>query len=310
MDSPSLLTIFEPCHRAGFFAKDWEHSKITIQELLEAGIKAGVTSSRSDFGVAAGEQVVAISARREIATKQFDVYSEAIHIAAIAEIVTCAIRRPSEPPWVPAEPVDLPGGQTWHSGAFLSPGGSKLRRVAIASSWNDDKHYDFARSWFSLGESAVRGLPLQQATIILGAHREGRFYGAWSKAMMHPVSKQIKFRKKNDPATPFKASWKAVFREDYDNVSTETWMNAMLGDGVLQDVALNIEIPVPGRDVQDQIVDLAARRLDKIWRMKELPDPNLSTCFWPTRCEFIGPCHKGDSPSGRYGFVRVDQIGS
>jgi hypothetical protein len=309
MDSPTLLTLFEPCSRAGFWGRDWEYGKIDIHELLLAGIRAGVLSSRADFPVVAGEEIVAISARREIASRQFDIYSEVIHVAAIAEIVTSAIRKPLEPPWSLAEPVSLPNGQTWHSGAFLAPDGLKLRRVAISSNWSDDRHYSFARSWFSLGESAVQNLPLQQATILLGAHRDGRFHGYWSKGLRHPVNKGLRFRKKNDVGTGFKNTWQTIFREDYDDIPTETWLSTMYSDGVLGDVAFNVDVPLPSREVQDQIVDLAARRLDKLWRMKELPDQNLSTCFWPTRCPFIGPCHAGEKePNKRYGFWPISAL--
>ena len=303
--SAELLTMYEPCNRKGAWGRDWQRAKIDIYELLQAGIAEGVISSRSDFGVAAGEEVVAISARREIVSDQYDLYSQVIHHAAIAEIVTSAIRKPSEPPWGIAEPVELPGGQTWYSDTFLAPDGLKLRRVALTSNWSDDKHYSFARSWYSLGEVAVYGLPMQQATIILGQMRGGKRHGFWSHGLRHPVSKQLRFRKKNDKGTPFKSTWIEIWREDYDQISTQEWLNAMHSDGVLADVAFNVDIPVPEPKARQQIVDLTSRRLEKIWTQKDLPDPNLSTCFWPVKCEFVSNCHRGDPPSGRYGFVKI-----
>jgi len=84
----------------------------------------------------------------------------------------------------------------------------------------------------------------------------------------------------------------------------------MYSDGVLQDVCFNVEIPVPEKAARQMIIDLAARKLDEIYEANILPDPNLSTCFWPTPCIHKTHCHTGAVPSGKYGFVRVDQIGS
>ena len=308
MNSPSLLSNYEPCNRRGVWSRDWERIKIDLNELLQAGIAEGMTSSRPDFNEAAGERIMEISAAREIVSDQFDLYSQVIHHCAIADIVSMAVRKATERPWGLPEPVELPGGQTWHSEAFLSPDGQYLRRVALTTNWNDDKHYSFARSWWSLGEVAVFGLPMQQATIILGQSRGGKRHGAWSHGLRHPVSKQLRFRKRNDKANPFKSTWIEVWREDHDDISTSDWLNAMIGDGVLADVAFNVDIPVPEKAARQRIVDLASRRLDEIWRTTELPLPQLSTCDWPQVCIHRGHCHKGEMPSGKYGFVRVDQL--
>jgi len=83
----------------------------------------------------------------------------------------------------------------------------------------------------------------------------------------------------------------------------------MLDDAVLQDSLLVIDLPVPEASARQSILDLMAYRLDELWGTKQTPEPNLSTCFWPTRCQFVSNCHKGDPPSGRYGFVPVGQLG-
>ena len=83
----------------------------------------------------------------------------------------------------------------------------------------------------------------------------------------------------------------------------------MLTDGVLQDHLILIDVPMPELKVQREIRDLAVSKLDGIYQTKALPDKNLSTCFWPTKCQFIGPCHSDQPVSGRFGFVRVDSIG-
>ena len=305
MNSPTLLTSYEPCNRAGVWDRDWQRAKISLDELLQEGLKEGVTTLAKDLGEAAGERIMEISARREIVSDQHDVYNQVVHYASIADIVSHVIRKPSEAPWGIPEPVSLPNGQTWHSGAYLSPDGTKLRRIALTSNWSDNKHYSFARSWFSLGETAVFEMPMQQVTIILGQNRNGKRHGYWSHGLRHPVSKQLRFRKKTEKDKPFKSSWLEVWREDYNDISTADWLNSMLDDGVLKDVAFTVDVSVPERAIRKQLVDLAARRLDEIYSANVLPEKQLSTCDWPTVCPHKNHCHADAEPSGRYGFVRV-----
>lgn len=305
MTSPELLTVYEPCNRAGYWDRDWERIKIGLDELLQAGLKEGVTTERKDFGEAAGEAIISIAASREVVSDQHNIYDQCVHLASIADIVSCAIRKPSEAPWLIPQSVILPNGQQWHSGAFLSPDGTKLRRIALTSNWSDNKHYSFARSWFSLGEAAIFEMPMQQVTIILGQHRDGKRHGYWSHGLQHPVSKQLRFRKKTDKAIPFKSSWIEVWREDYDQISTAEWLSAMLTDGVLKDVAFTVDVPVPEKSVRKNLMDLAARRLDEIYSANILPEKQLSTCDWPEVCPHRAHCHADAEPSGRYGFVRI-----
>jgi hypothetical protein len=149
---------------------------------------------------------------------------------------------------------------------------------------------------------------MKEAVIILGAHRDGKRHGYWSKGLRHPVNKKLRFRKKTDVSVGFKSTWATIFREDYDEISTEEWLSAMLNDGVLPDVCFSVEIPVPEKSAMQRIVDLAAYRLDEIYSANTLPPQQLSTCDWPTACNHRNHCHKNDPPSGRYGFVRVDQV--
>jgi hypothetical protein len=309
MNSPQLLKAYEPCNRAGIWSRDWERAKIDFHDLLQAGLKAGLTTDRQDYGEAAGEEIIGIASRREVVSDQHNVYDQCVHHAAISDIVSCAIRKPTDKPWTLPDPIELPNGEIWSSGAFLAPSGTSLRRVVLATSWNDDRHYAEARSWSSLGEVCVYGLPMQEAVIVLGPNRDGRRHGYWSRGLRHPVNKKLRFRKKTDKETGFKSSWTTIFREDYDEISTKEWLEAMFEDGVLQDVCFSVEVPVPEEKARQRIVDLAAKKLDLIYSTKILPDQQLSTCDFPYPCSFRVPCHSGNNPSGKYGFVPVGQIG-
>lgn len=304
MNSPRLLTSYEHCNRAGYWSRSWERAKLDETEMLQAAIRAGVTeATRTDWGEVAGEEAYALGIEPGLDTTHYDIHAEVVHIACLADIITTAIRKPLEGPWKTPEPVALENGILWNSGAYLDPSGDHLRRVVLASAWSDDRHYSQCRSWQSLGEVCVYGLPMQMAVIVLGQHRGGKRYSAWTKGLRHPINKKLRFRKKNDKSEGFKSSWLEVWREDYDDISTAAWLQGMLDDGVLQDLCFSVEIPVPEKDARERIVKMAARKLEKIQNLGTLPDPQLSTCDWPKPCNFRGPCHDGRQPKeGVYRF--------
>ena len=147
---------------------------------------------------------------------------------------------------------------------------------------------------------------MKVAVAVLGQHRAGRYHGPWSKSLLHPISKKPRFRKQT--GGKFKESWISVWREDRAEISTTEWLDAMLADGILQDSLILIDVPLPDRKVQKEIEELAKRKLETIYKTKELPEKQYSTCFWPVPCQFKGPCHTDQPVSGRFGFVRIDQI--
>jgi hypothetical protein len=137
---------------------------------------------------------------------------------------------------------------------------------------------------------------MQQVVIVLGQSREGKRHSAWAKGLLHPVNKKLRFRKKNAVSEPFKSSWEQIWREDHDEITTRDWLQTMLSDGVLQDLCFSVNIAVPEKFACQSILDMAARKLEKLEKMKSLPDPQLTGCNWPKPCLFRTPCHAGKSP--------------
>jgi hypothetical protein len=309
MQTDELLTITETCRRAAFWASSWQRKKISPNELLLTGIREGLLSDRTDFHEAAGEKVIEIIRERELIKDVLDAYTVGIHHASLADIISSAIRKPSEDPWHLPEPTTLPNGHPWAGTAFLAPSGTVLRRIVLVSNWSNDKHFSFCRSWETIGNVCAYQMSLQMAVCVLGPTRDGRRLGYFSRGYRHPQSRQIRFRKRTDPSSGFKSSWATVFREDFDDIPTSEWLSSMHKDGVLADSCFSVQVDVPSREARQRVLDIAARRLDEIERLEKVPDENLTGCFWPTRCQFINPCHSGQSPNGKFGFVRVDEIG-
>ena len=137
---------------------------------------------------------------------------------------------------------------------------------------------------------------MQMAVIVLGQSRGGKRHGPWARALRHPANKKLRFRKKHAVSEGFKNTWLDVWREDYDDISTQDWLQGMLNDGVLQDVCFMVEIPVPGEVARQKVLDMGTRKLETLENMKELPDPQLTGCDWPQPCAFRTPCHGGREP--------------
>ena len=285
------LTAFEECPRKAFWMRTWKPNKLGGNAMLQRAIGAGVTSQRADFGEAAGEECYGCGVDPGLDTGHYDVHGEVCHLACIADIATTAIRKASEAPWKLPEPLEF-----WRPSCFLSPDGTHLRRIVLVSNWNDDRHYAEARSWLSLGEVCAYGLPMQQVVVVLGQTRNGKRHSAWTKGLLHPRNKQLRFRKKHDVSQPFKDSWQPVWREDFDDISTHEWLEAMLQDGVLQDLCFRVDIPVPEKAARQQVLDMAARKLDRLAALEDLPDSQFTGCNWPRPCVFRMPCHAGREP--------------
>ena len=306
MERPTfeLLEHYESCHREGIYARDWQKAKLFPSQMLAAGIHEGLTTDAKDWGQAAGERCFELAVQPGLDSKQFDLHSETVHICALADIISSAIRKKEQ--WKPLRAVEVGQGQRWENDAYLDDTGC-LRRVLCVSGWSDERHYAACRSWGSLGTMCLAGRPMKIAVAVLGQHRDGRYHGPWSKGLLHPANKKIRFRKKTEGK--FKDTWIPMWREDRAEISTTEWLEAMLTDGVLQDSLILIDIPLPEHKVQKEIQELAAKKLKIIQETTTLPDKQLSTCFFPIPCQFKGPCHSDQPVSGRFGFVRIDSIG-
>jgi len=298
-----VLEIFERCARAEFWNRDYEKASWEDTKLLQEAVRRALLSTRADFGEQAGEELMGLVRDIEIDTKYPQtMYDQAMSLACLADILSCALRKPTENPWRVPEPVEV-GKYLWRSGALLAPSRQELRRIVLVSNWSDDRHYSECRSWLSFGEVCAYNLPMKIAVCVIGQKRDGYRHSHWTKAHAHPFNKNVRFRKKHKVAEGFKETWSEVWRVDDDKFSTMEWLQAMHTDGVLEDVCFSVDLPVPEPAIRERILDLAVRKLDLIERTKELPEEQLTGCFWPVRCPFIGACMKGEKPNRRHGIV-------
>lgn len=303
LDTAALLTSDENCNRAGYWVQQWEKNKLIPSRMLDLGIRAGLTFDGEDFGEEAGSVIYELGATRGIDSEQYDQHSEVVHLSALSDIICVAARKQGDKPWI--TPVLL---EDWNPSCFISPDGQYLRRIVTVSSWSNDRHDSICRSWATLGPIAFYNLPMQIATVILGNRREGRYHSFWSHALQHPQNKKLRFRKKQDIGQPFKSSWLECWRQDHDEIPTKEWLDAMIGDDVLRDLFFKVDMPKMEEVSRQRVMDVARRKIERIQNTKTLPDEQYASCSWPVRCQFLGNCSRGDSPSGRNGFIPVEQV--
>jgi hypothetical protein len=287
-----ILSSFEHCPRQCFWIQRWEKRKSTALEMLDAGIRAAVIDqNRKDWGNVAGETVYELGVNPGIDSQEYDLHSEVIHTASLCDIISTAIRKPSELPWLIPDTL-----MNWKPSCFLSPDGQYLRRVVCVTAWSDERHYSVCRSWATLGAVCNYSLPMQIAVIILGSHRNGKYYSFWTHGLLHPKNKKLRFRKKNALYEPFKDSWESIWREDHDEINTTAWLEGMLSDGVLADLCFSVKIDVPAKPAKDHLLDLIKRKLEALEKLRKLPDEQMTGCDWPKPCQFRNECHAGREP--------------
>ena len=121
--------------------QSWQRSRMDASQMLQAAIRAGVTTERKDFGEAAGEECYGLGSDPGLQSEHYDVHGEVIHLACIADLLVTAIRKPTDRPWGIPEPTRMGEGSLWGQGTRLKPRGNLLRRVVLVSNWNDDRYY-------------------------------------------------------------------------------------------------------------------------------------------------------------------------
>jgi hypothetical protein len=295
VSTPRRLDDADFCSRLEFLSRSWERESLSPMQLLSRAIDHGLQCDAKDPGQAAGDKVMELAVSRPIETTQEDLLGLAEHTAALADFVTWLLR--PEGPWEHPKVTDC-GGHPWYPESYLAPTG--LRRVVLVDHWSDKRAEAESFDWRSL-EAAIYGLPMTLVVVVLGASRDGRRHGPLSKGFIHPVSQQLRFRKRDQ--TDFGATWGPLFRENFKG-EREDWIEQLTEDRVLEECLILHEVPAP--EHSDKIRDLASSKLDRLAGTSELPEPQVSRCHDPLRkCPFNSTCPYFRMPSEGNGFISI-----
>ena len=305
MSTARLLTNSEKCARKGYWSLKWQAHKLTPVQMIEAALRHALCAKDgAPWGELAGSEILQLAEDRGMEIDTPRLYESVIHHAALADLIATVLRKPGEAPW--SIPADKDG---WQSDCYLSPDGSTLRRVILVSHWNDERHYSECRSWYSLGEIAAYELPMQMAVFVIGQLRDGKRSSPWTTGFLHPSGNHVlRFRKKSKSTSEvFSEKWQKIYREDHAEISREAWIESMLKDDVLPEVAFPIHLPVPPDLPLRRIRDMMKTKLERLNTLTVTPEASLSVCEWPVKCEFLKLCHTlpEREPQARYGFDRA-----
>ena len=305
--SPELLAGFEKCPRIAFWRR-FKRARLSTAETLQETLYRCLTAKESQDGVSwgqmAGETVLDIASDPGIFTTSHNPYPCAMNHACLADLLITTLRKPGDKAWIRPEPV-----QNWTPACLMDPEGKTLRRIIIASHWTEERKLFESRNWFTVGEQAFYGLPMQLIVFVVGQERDGRRKSHWTVALKHTIGRtNIRFKRRvGNTSGGFKDSWVEIWREDHDEISRETWLNAMLKDDVMQELIYRIDLPALSEAHAEKIRDLAHVKLEAIEKMKAKPPIQLTGCDWPVRCQFLNCCHgsRESEPGPKFGFVEI-----
>jgi hypothetical protein len=298
--TPQLLNADDRCRRLPYLAERWQPPAIHPTEALYEAIEAGLTSPAEKPWDTAEQALYDLATTRGLDSAQSDLLGEAEHLAALASFIAYLLR--PDGPWKRPEAISLPDGSLWHPASFLNPSETHLRRLVLCSRWDAYRQVEAEHDWRTL-EGSIYAVPMDLVIIVLGQQRDGRRHGPLSKGWTHPVSKQLRFRRRD--GTGFDGNWQQVWREKSD-FSKEAWLDALVEDGLLPETVL---IHTVQPEQVNERVALAASKLSRIAASVDPPEPQLSRCFNRiSPCPFRAACPRGEEPSESLGFLPLHHI--
>ena len=298
MNSATFLEMHDRCARMPFLSQSWERRLLSPMAALYQAIEAGLSyDGHEDAGQFSGDTLMGLAVDRGLDTTQADLFGLANHLSAMADLITWLMTK--DGPWHRPENTKV-GKEPWESSVFLNEAGTRLKRIVLVDHWSDEREISESHSWRSVGECAAYGMPMDQTILLIGSNRSGRRHGPFSKAWTHPVSKQLRMRKRN--GTGFDGSWSPVFREEWEG-SRDGWLDTMTDDGILEDAIFHVEVDV--HPESKKIVKLAEKKLAQIRETMECPPPSPSQCDGISPCPYRSACWSFQTPSIQLGYLRI-----
>jgi hypothetical protein len=128
--------------------------------------------------------------------------------------------------------------------------------------------------------------------IILGQHRNGRFYSAWTRTYAHPAIPALRWQWNKPHNTREKeTTWKPIQLVDQNKLDVSEWIDQAWGQGAIQPLLQDQEVNVPCetvlRDTKYQIV----REAEEMQRLLEEKRSYLAEPMSRGACDLYSPCH-------------------
>ena len=293
-----ILSSDDFCSRRAFYEQRWRPPVLRPKEILIQSVEHGLMAD-GDAGEAAEAESYRLATEIGLDTAETDLLGLAEHVSALANLLAWLLRG-SQPPYKRPDDISLPDGSPWVSGAFLDASERGLRRVALVDRWDAWAQTALENSWAVMGETSAYGVGMSIVVVEIGQLRKGRWSNPFTTAYRHPVSKTLRFRKRD--GDDFGSTWEKVWRER-DKASREEWLDAMADDGVL---AESIHVHQVDNPARGELTALAGSKLLRIGLTSTPPEPQFSQCFDRIHpCPFRSCCPRGEEPSESMGFVSI-----
>lgn len=295
MTTPQRLRNSDFCRRREFLERSWELNALTPMQLLSRAVTHGLLSKSKEPDRDAADWLLETACKRPLDTPREDLLGIVEHHQSLAEMIVWILRE--GPAWERPEAIRV-GKHLWEPESFLGPNRT-LRRVVLCDHWDEQRAIAETFDW-ATQESVLYGMPINLIVVVLGPSRDGRRHGPLAKGWIHPVSQQLRFRRRD--GTGFDGNWKPIFREHFKGDQAE-WLESMQEDQVLDETILvhPVEIREP-----DRVRALAGRCLDQMQENVGLPDIQLGQCFDVVRkCPFRSACPYFREPSESLGFIKL-----
>lgn len=308
--SAKLIAGYDSCERRGFFEREWQSERLHPTAILYKAVEAALSQSeREDVGELAGENVVQLCADRGLDLEgdhRFDLYNIGTHHACLADVISAYLRTRQGAFWHAPENNDA--FPDWVPRCFTTARETVLERLVLVDHWTDDRKAAEIHSWRTIAEMCVYEMPMTLQVIVLGASRRGKRHSAWTKGLLHPRNRALRFARKQEKKQGFVGNWHQVWREDHDQISRETWISAMESDRVIEDLAFQVPVKLPHLSKIRQVREVIRRKGEAIRKLSKMPDPCYSACDGFVPCPFQRCCF-GDQetlPADTGGYVRIE----
>jgi len=290
--SSELLDRWDRCERRFAFSQQYEPKTISPLGVIYAALEDALVSSEPEQ--TAKDTTMRIAASKELILSDINKFTTVRHLESLAGIIAVALRgRFGE--MTPVGEIDCEDFH-WQSALFRAENGA-LHRIELISHFDDDRLRACAHSWRVIGELAALRQPITLTMVVIGAQRGGRRHSPWSKGLLHPVNKALRFAPRNYKKNGFSESWTQVWREQKGEISTETWLEQMRKDEVLKDLIISRAVaykPADHRMLSARAEMIAIR--EKMKSASEAAPMRRSSCDEWGGCPFQPVCY---SPTGQ-----------
>ena len=318
---------FQSCPRRWALERSWRVIRPRPKALLDACLREGVValSAGADVGTVRSEaraRFLATAADPGMAVPEGDdPYVIASDLCAVLDTSLTAVSRltllslRSIPPVPLSQEIPCPYA---YSPLSLADESGALHRWLTVDAWDDDALTRELHSWTTAADIAAADAPLTLHVIVVGARRNGRHVSPWTRAFEQPLTRRLRFQKKSHGAAV--DGWPMRWYADLARPDPESWVDAMIADGIMPRLILHPAIAEFPESVRRQTLDqlrALAEQMDRTARELQRgpaeqapdqpgpPEPAMSlpmargACHGMVECPWIGACYR---PRPEYGI--------